>query len=189
MVHLVKSIMTTNVVTVHSSEKILDAAKIMSEKKIGCLVVLENGRAAGIITERDILRRVVAKSLDPTKVSVVEIMSKPLITVSPDDSVRDAARIMVKNKIRRLPVVEGLRLIGIVTSTDLAKYLIGYRDTLEALIPLEGTPEVAENHKSCSSFKADPYLDQSQVWEVCGACYWFIDEHCIREPVRLLKHL
>jgi len=115
--------MKRNVVTVNSTESVRHASQIMREQEVGSLVVLEGGEPVGIITERDLVRRVVANNLDPAQTRVLEVMSKPLLTVNPDASIGEAARIMVDNGIRRLPIVEGGRLVGIVTAVDLARYL------------------------------------------------------------------
>jgi CBS domain-containing protein len=116
----VKDIMTKTVVTIDVSKTVFEAAQLMSAKGIGCLVVTENDLAVGIVTERDFLRRIVAEraSFD---LKISTIMSKTLITVSPDTSVREAARLMATNKIRRLPVVKAETLVGILVASDLAR--------------------------------------------------------------------
>lgn len=116
----VKDIMTKNVLTIDVNQTVYEAAKLMSAKGIGCLVVTENDVAVGIVTERDFLRRIVAEraSFD---LKISAIMSKSLIIVDPDTSVRDAARLMATNKIRRLPVVKAEKLVGILVASDLAR--------------------------------------------------------------------
>jgi CBS domain-containing protein len=116
----VKDIMTKTVITIDATKTVYEAAQLMSAKRIGCLVVTENDVSVGMVTERDFLRRIVAErgSFDQ-KISA--IMSKSLITVDPDMSVRDAARLMATNKIRRLPVVKAERLVGILVASDLVR--------------------------------------------------------------------
>jgi CBS domain-containing protein len=116
----VKDIMTKTVVTIDVNQTVYEAAKLMSAKGIGCLVITENDVAVGIVTERDFLRRIVAEraSFD---LKISAIMSKSLITVDPETSVREAARLMATNKIRRLPVVKAERLVGILVASDLAR--------------------------------------------------------------------
>lgn len=116
----VKDIMTKNVVTIDVNRTVFEAAQLMSAKGIGCLVVTENDVAAGIVTERDFLRRIVAERAS-YDLKISAIMSKSLITVDPDTSVRDAARLMATNKIRRLPVVKAETLVGILVASDLAR--------------------------------------------------------------------
>ena len=118
----VKDLMTKETITIDISKTVLDAAVLMSEKELGCVVIMGDNMPVGIVTERDFVRRVVAKksSLD-AKIS--EIMSKPLITIDPDSSLRDAARLMMKNQVRRLPVVKENRLVGILVASDFARQL------------------------------------------------------------------
>lgn len=118
----IKDIMTKNVITIDLNKTVFDAAVLMSEKELGCLVVIDDETPIGIVTERDFVRRVVAKKIHlDTKIS--EIMSKPLITVDADISDKDAARLMIKNKIRRLPVMNEAKLVGIVVASDFARQL------------------------------------------------------------------
>jgi CBS domain-containing protein len=98
-----------------------DAAKLMHQHRIGSLVVTaDNAKGvAGIITERDILGKVTAENKSPAKVKVNEIMTKKVITVTPDAFIDDAIYLMIEHKIKKLPVVENRELIGIITSTDI----------------------------------------------------------------------
>jgi len=122
-VHYLKDLMTKSVVTVDVTESVFNAAQIMRKETVAALVVLEDGKPVGILTERDLVRRVLADNLNPVQTKVSEIMSKPLLSANPDASIGEAARIMVDNKIRRLPIVERDRLVGILTAVDLARYL------------------------------------------------------------------
>lgn len=128
----VEMIMTTlPLETVNAQENVVDLANLMKEKGRGSVIVTEyattsdgtktTAMPAGIITERDIVRRIVAESKDPKTTRAYEIMSKPLITVGPEASVYDAALIMTKYKIRRLPIIRDNTLLGIITSSDLAR--------------------------------------------------------------------
>ena len=128
----VKDFMTTNVITIDANETVLYAAKLMHQQDVGDLVVMEGVAAKGIVTERDLVRRVMAmkKPLD-TKVS--EIMSDPLITIEEEASIRDAARKMIKYKIRRLPVTKKNVLVGIIATSDFARHL-GKKSLSEEII-------------------------------------------------------
>jgi signal-transduction protein with cAMP-binding, CBS, and nucleotidyltransferase domain len=97
-----------------------DAAKMMDDASIGAIVVLENGIAIGIVTERDLARRIVAKG-KPLTTNVKEVMSSPLIVINPDDTVWEAAQLMKTRKIHRLPAVKENRLVGIMTTSDMIK--------------------------------------------------------------------
>jgi len=119
----VKSVMAKPVITIDKDDSAYDAAKIMSEKGIGCIVVTDKSKPVGITTERDVLRRVVAKGLDVSKVKMEDVMSKPLITVNGNMPIINAIRVMEKNNVRRLLVVEKGKLVGIVTQRNLLRAL------------------------------------------------------------------
>ncbi len=118
----VKDFMTTNVITIEVNRTVLEAAKLMHQQDVGDLVVMDGVEAKGIVTERDLVRRVLAQK-KPLDTKVSEVMSNPLITINEDSSLRDAARIMVKYKIRRLPVTKEKVLIGIIAASDFARHL------------------------------------------------------------------
>ena len=120
---IVKNVMAKTVITIDEDSSVHEAAKIMSEKLIGCIVVTDEDKPMGIATERDILQRVVAKGLDASKVKMKDIMSKPLITVSGDTLIINATRIMQKSKVRRLLVMEKGKIVGIITERDLLRAL------------------------------------------------------------------
>jgi CBS domain-containing protein len=118
----VKDFMTTNVITIDVKRTVLEAAKLMLQQDKGDLVVMDGDVAKGIVTERDLVRRVIAQK-KPLDAKVSEIMSTPLITIEENASLRDAARIMVKYKIRRLPVTKKKVLVGIIATSDFARHL------------------------------------------------------------------
>lgn len=118
----VKDFMTTNVITIDVHETVLYAAKLMHQQDVGDLVVVEGNLPKGIVTERDLVRRIMAQK-KPLDTNVSEIMSAPLITIGEDASIRDAARQMVKYKIRRLPVTKGNELVGIIAASDFARHI------------------------------------------------------------------
>lgn len=120
----VSSIMTSPVVSVMFSDPAITAVNKMISHDIGAVVVISGGRPVGIITERDILKRVVAEERNPRATFCQNVMSKPLITTSPETTVGKALEIMKKNGIRRLPVVRGEELVGIVTEKDIIRKLI-----------------------------------------------------------------
>ena len=118
----VKDFMTTNVITIDVNETALYAAKLMHQQDVGDLVVTEGNVPKGIVTERDLVRRVMALK-KPFETKVSEIMSNPLITIEDNASLRDAARKMVNYKIRRLPVTKNTALVGIIVASDFAKHV------------------------------------------------------------------
>jgi len=120
---LVKEVMNRAVKTVRSTDTVKSAAQLMNESEVGSLVVVSGtGEVIGIVTERDILIDVVATGKSADDLKVEDIMTKELVTVSPDNSLEEAADLMTKNKIKKLPVVVGGKLVGIVTATDLIAY-------------------------------------------------------------------
>ena len=117
---LVREAMKVNPLTVNPKTSVEEAAKIMRDTGIGnCIVVSK--KPVGIITESDIIKKVVAENLSPRKVYVEEIMSSPIIVVDPYSPLEEAMKTMGKCNIRRLPVVEKGRLIGIVTQKDISR--------------------------------------------------------------------
>jgi CBS domain-containing protein len=122
MMPTVKDFMTTNVITIDVQGTVLEAAKLMHQQDVGDLVVMEGNVPKGIVTERDLVRRVMAQK-KPLDTKVSEIMSDPLITIEAESSLRDAARKMVKYRIRRLPVMKKNVLFGIIATSDFARHL------------------------------------------------------------------
>ena len=117
----VKDIMVDKVLAIEVDASLTDAVKLMNKHEIGCLIVMKNGNPVGIVTERDLLKRVLAESEELKKVKVKEVMSKPLVTGKPDMEIEDAARLMFQRKIKKLPLVENRKLLGLVTLTDLLR--------------------------------------------------------------------
>ncbi|MEO9365170.1 MULTISPECIES: cyclic nucleotide-binding/CBS domain-containing protein [Candidatus Nitrosocaldus] len=110
------------------------AANVMRERARGSLVVVDDGKPVGIVTERDIVRRVVAEGRSPSATKVGDIMSTPLISVGPEATVAAAVRIMYENGIRRLPVVENDRVVGMLTVTDLARAMYREREKRDEIL-------------------------------------------------------
>jgi CBS domain-containing protein len=116
---LVRDIMASPPVTAPPDLSVLDAARMMTERNIGSLIVQEGSRPVGMITERDLVGKVVAAGLDPKATRIRELMSSPLLTIPPDMDVLDAARAMARHHVRRLPVLSGAALLGIVSERDI----------------------------------------------------------------------
>ena len=113
-------VMTPNPIALAQSATIMAAACAMRDTDIGDVVVLDNGRLCGILTDRDIVVRALAAGCDPNRTSVGEICSRALVTLAPDDSTGQAVRVMREHAIRRLPIEDGGRVVGIVTLGDVA---------------------------------------------------------------------
>lgn len=118
---LVRDSMSRNVKTVRVDDTVLDAVRKMNKFRIGSVVVLSGTRPVGIITERNILQRVVEPCIDPRVIKAKSIMSSPLITIEPYAPLEEAVRLMVRRGIKKLPVIDDVRLVGIITTTDLVR--------------------------------------------------------------------
>lgn len=119
---VVREIMSSPVITVQDSQDVVEAAKIMEVGQIGALIVTgKEGKPVGVLTEHDIVIRVVAQGLIPRRAKVGDSMTTPLRTVDPELSITDAARVMSRYNIRRLGVVYKGDLVGIVTSRDILR--------------------------------------------------------------------
>ena len=132
----VKDVMSVDVAMVGPEQTIAFAANLMVDDGISSLVVVENGAVAGIITEKDFLEKVVAKGKSAVEVKIRDVMSNPVISVTPDMSVLEAGRVAEERHIKRLPVVKSGKLVGIVTQTDLIRVLTSYgmwRDVAEVM--------------------------------------------------------
>jgi CBS domain-containing protein len=123
MPKVVRDIMTKHVVTIDENRTALEAAKIMTEKGISSLIVLKDQNPVGIVTERDFVKKICIKELKISHVKVNEVMSKIRTFADPDIPIEVAVQRMVNHKIRRLPIIETGQVVGIITVTDLAKYL------------------------------------------------------------------
>ena len=121
----IRQIMAT-IVSIDSKAKARDAARLMTQKGIGSLVANRDGLPFGIITERDLMKKIVADGLDGSKVSVGEIMTAPLATIDASATLIDAARKMVEKQVKRLVVTDHDKIIGIVSQTDLVHHMTDF---------------------------------------------------------------
>jgi len=117
----VEDIMTKVPVIGSPNLTIRDIAVLMRSWKVGSVIIIEDGRPVGIVTERDFVEKVVAEDRRPSEVRAAEVMSRPLVTVGPKESVADAGRKMAQLRLRRLPVVVGDQLIGMLTENDITR--------------------------------------------------------------------
>jgi len=122
----VRQIMRT-IVSIDSKAKVKDAARLMIEKGIGSLIANRDGLPFGIVTERDLMEKIAAEGVDPTKMTVSEVMTAPLTTVDVGSSIIDAARRMVEKRVKRLVVTDQDKIVGIVTQTDLVSHMTDFQ--------------------------------------------------------------
>jgi CBS domain-containing protein len=158
----VRELMTGALVSVDSDETVIQAARLMDEKRISSVLVKRQGELVGIITDRDLITRVVSKGSDVTKVRVGEVMSSPLITIGEDAPVEEAAKKMAEHNIRRLVVEKDDRKVGIIAESDMVRvdselhFLIRERSKLEARMNPKEPQEVtlAGFCEECGNYSA-----------------------------------
>ncbi|KYK32086.1 MAG: hypothetical protein AYK22_00580 [Thermoplasmatales archaeon SG8-52-3] len=133
---LVEEIMTRDVITIDSNETVYNACKIYSDIKVGSLVVMNRDMIVGIITERDIIERVILQKKNPTITKISEIMTQNIKTVHALAPLEKAVSIMKENKIKKLPVILNNDIVGIITESDVSQTIEFYSETLEELTKL-----------------------------------------------------
>jgi CBS domain-containing protein len=120
MAQSVRDVMTPGVRSVSPSQSLAEAAEVMKSEDVGSVPVVEEGRLAGIVTDRDIVIRAVADRRDPQTVKVDEVASRDLVTVEPEQDLDEALALMARHQVRRLPVVERGQLVGMLAQADVA---------------------------------------------------------------------
>jgi CBS domain-containing protein len=120
MAKSVRDVMTPGVRTVSPAQSLADAAEVMKGEDVGSVPVVEEGRLAGIVTDRDIVTRAVAERRDPQTVKVDEIASREVVTVEPEQDLDEALALMARHQVRRLPVVEAGQPVGMLAQADVA---------------------------------------------------------------------
>jgi CBS domain-containing protein len=152
---LVKDVMTSQVVSVTWEQPVSKVAQLMDKHEIGCVIVsTPDGKPIGIITETDIVKRVVAKDKQPSKVAAKEIMSAPVITINSEQTISEAARWMSRNNVRRLAVMYKSRLAGIISSKDI----------------LAVTPELIEIIQEQARIENQNMTDEEEIPPSTGYC-------------------
>ena len=116
-----EDVMTTEVVTLDENDSAKKAAEIMAQEGVSAIIVTSEGKANGILTERDILKRIVAEDKNSRKTKVKEIMSSPLVTIGPSTDLEEAAHLMFEKKIKNIPVANENRLIGLISLQDICR--------------------------------------------------------------------
>jgi CBS domain-containing protein len=140
----VRDAMTENPRSIGASESVVEAARLMRDQHIGSLPITDDEKLVGMITDRDITTRVVAEAADPTTTSVGDVYSKDLVSVEPDNDLEDAVQLMASHQLRRLPVVENGRLVGIVAQADIALNLRENEQRTGELVEAISEPSGAE---------------------------------------------
>lgn len=137
----VGDVMVKEVVTIDEGLTVKEAADIMNKFEIGCVIAVRKGKAMGILTERDLLKRVVAEGRDAAKIKIKDVMTTPLVVTEPDMDLGEAVRLMFKMKIKKLPVVHGKKLVGLVSLTDIARFQPQMITILKQLAAKQAAPK------------------------------------------------
>jgi predicted transcriptional regulator len=171
----VKEAMRYNPTTIGVEATVAKAAEKMCRDEVGSCIVLQNNLPKGIVTEEDINCKVVAKDKKPSEVRVSEIMSTPLITIDVDKTVGDATHMMVKNKVRRLPVVEGDKVVGLVSVRDILSVSNAMNEIMSELIKVNNGYEKSITDDSstgicdsCGMMSDDLVVDDGRM--LCSKC-------------------
>ena len=176
----VKDIMSKPVITIDSNKNVKDAGEILRKTRRDALIVVEKGKAIGILTDSDLIKKVVAKNLLPSQQIVKKVMSSPLVTVKSSESVLDATRRMKKGNIKRLAVVDEGKLVGVLDLSDVARNSPEMIDLLEYKLKMKDeepaikdllTSGICEN---CGNYSPDLKFDGAQ-W-TCEECRGELEE-------------
>ena len=119
----IRDIMEKDVITIENDKTAQDAAKIIAEKDISFLVIMNDGKPEGILSESDFVRKIAAEDKKASEIKITEVMSYKFRSVAPTTTIEDAIQKMLNNNIRRLLILEDEKLVGVITQTDLASYL------------------------------------------------------------------
>ena len=170
----VSDAMRKSVVTVSPEDSVDKALKAMVELDIGCVVVSDREKPLGIITDSNLLKRVFYQGSDPKKIKAKEVMSHPLRSAPPNMDLEDAAKLMRDLKLKRLPVVDGDRLVGLLTETELIRISPAVHDIIAENIEIRSNvPETAETRvagicDSCGNYSEDLKLVNGLL--LCSTC-------------------
>ena len=159
---LVKDVMSSPVITVEEDATVAEAAQLMAKGHIGCIIVTSNEeKPLGIITETDFVTRVLAKNIQPSKLTAKEVMTSPLITIDPDETLTETARRMSQLNIRRLGVTYKGNLVGIISSKDILAITPELLEIIQEKARIERGTAVEEGSESTPSAG---YCEQCGSW-------------------------
>ncbi|MGQ9530008.1 MAG: CBS domain-containing protein [Candidatus Bathycorpusculaceae bacterium] len=160
---LVKDVMSSPVVTIEEDAPVNKTAELMEKHGLGCIIVTnKEGKPLGIITERDLVVRVLAKNVKPDSIQTKEVMTSPLITIEPDETISEAARRMSRLDIRRLGVVYRGQLIGLISSKDILAVMPELVETIQERALIEGENRAQEGGEESAPLAG--YCDRCGGW-------------------------
>ncbi|MFB0567208.1 MAG: cyclic nucleotide-binding/CBS domain-containing protein [Candidatus Bathyarchaeia archaeon] len=152
---LVKDVMSSPVITVNEKEPVTKVAKLMGKHDLGCIIVTgKDGKPLGIITERDLVTRVLAKNRPRYKLAAKGVMTAPLVTIDPDENLSEAARRMSRLNVRRLGVIYKGELVGVISSKDI----------------LAITPELIEIIQEKAKIQGESVTEEATYLQMAGYC-------------------
>jgi CBS domain-containing protein len=137
----VGDVMVKEVVTIDENVTVKEAVDVMDKFDIGCVIALRKGKAIGILTERDILKRIVAAGKEAKGIKVMEVMTSPLVVAEPGMELEEAVKLMFHMKIKKLPVVDGKKIVGLVSLTDIARFQPEVISILKQLAAKQSVPK------------------------------------------------
>ena len=166
----VHEIMNRSVYTIDIDASVVDVAQMMSKYNVGSIIVMQNDNPVGIITERDMVKKILTGDIRPSRITAGEIMSSPLITTKPSTSVIDAAELMVKSNIRRLIVMQENKIGGFITDRDVLTISSGLNTILKNLIEMNQEqyfPVNSEAEATSEQTESSQSVEQG-ICEYCG---------------------
>jgi len=181
-----KKIMIEKVKTAKLDDTVQNIAMLMNRYQIGCVVIVDDhNKPLGIITERDMIKRVICKAIPVGSARIIDVMSMPLVTASPDMRAGDAAKIMIEHNVKKMPVVEEGRLVGLVSLTDLVRtegvvetlngyFLDGIPKRLRKTLDIHYNDGVKQNTRRCPLM----FKDGCSLGCQLGKCMWWTGEEC-----------
>jgi CBS domain-containing protein len=134
----------TAIWSISPNAMVIDAIRLMDEKNVGALPVVDNGKLVGIVSERDYTRKVIVKGRSSKDTAVSDIMTKQVLTVNPSNSVTECMRIMTERRLRHLPVLEGTKLVGILSIGDVVNWLMSAQEAMIDNLERYGLAEIKE---------------------------------------------
>jgi CBS domain-containing protein len=146
-----RELMITNVITVDKNMTVQSAAGTMNKKRIGCLVTVDREGVKGILTERDMLIRVLEAGKDPKTTMVSEVMTPSIIFGNPNMQLVEATRLMFQNRIKKLPILEDNQLVGLVTLTDIARATSCDKKTIDLIEALSNMHKISLSQEDIST--------------------------------------
>jgi len=169
----VKDAMISRVVTARPSQTVLEGAKIMKKEDVGSLILCEGNNPLGIVTREDVIDKVAARDLQPSKVTLKEVMTSPIISTTPDADLADVARLMVKHGYERIPVTSMGKLIGIISDREVAKVAPAAIEILRERLMVEGPEKIEQEFNDgdcelCGNYSDNLHLINDR-W-VCDSC-------------------